>query len=250
MIRLSKVKTGYGRQPVLEDISFTAESAQVTVILGKNGCGKSTLLKAVSGNLKYTGSILVGGVEIAGVKASKRAKMISVMPQMLHPPAVTVWELVSYGRQPYTGGLGILSENDREIVRSAIDEADVGLLAKKYVNRISGGERQRAYFAMLLAQRTDCILLDEPGSHLDAQHNKQLADFLRRLSSEGKTVIAVLHDINRAIEIADRIVFIDSGKTLFCGSPEEFSESGIPAAYLGLRRIECLDQDKIKYIFI
>ncbi len=250
MIALSKVKTGYGRHGVLEDISFVAESGQVTVILGANGCGKSTLLRAISGNLPYTGSILVDGAEISAARASRRARMISAMPQMMHAPAVTVREFVSYGRQPYTGRLGILCEADRAIVESALARTDLLPLAEKQVNRISGGERQRAYFAMLLAQSTDNILLDEPGAHLDARHNKQLALFLRYMSENKKTVLAVLHDINRAIAIANKIVFIDSGSVLFCGRPDDFAASDIPRSVLGLRRVKCVDEGVGRYLFI
>lgn len=250
MIRLSEVGVGYGKRSILKNISFTAESAQITVILGKNGCGKSTLLRAISGNLPYTGSILADDTEISKAKASERAKLISVMPQMMHAPAVTVRELVSYGRQPYTGGLGILSNTDRAIVESAMAQADVKALAEQYVNRISGGERQRAYFAMLLAQKTDNILLDEPGSHLDAQHSKQLVNFLKFTAGNGNTVIAVLHDVNRAVEIADRIVFIGDGLALFCGAPQDFENSGIPQSVLGLERMACVDGGSRRYIFI
>lgn len=250
MITLSKVATGYGKRHILENISFTAEKGQVTVILGKNGCGKSTLLKAISGNLSYSGSILVDNCEISGVKASSRAKIISAMPQMMHAPSVTVREFVSYGRQPYTGKLGILSHEDREIVESALEQADIKALAERKVNRISGGERQRAYFAMLLAQKTDNILLDEPGAHLDARYNKQLADFLRLMSKSEKTVVTVLHDINRALEIADKIVFIDEGTVLFCGSASDFINSNIPQSVLGLNKLTCTENNVERCIFI
>ena len=113
MITLSEVRTGYAKNLILKNISFVAEPAQITVILGKNGCGKSTLLKAISGNLPYTGRIVADDIEISEAKASKRAKVISVMPQMMHAPSVTVREFVSYGRQPYTVSFGILSNTDR-----------------------------------------------------------------------------------------------------------------------------------------
>lgn len=239
MITLSNVSVGYGRTPILGAVSFGAESGQITVILGKNGCGKSTLLRAVSGTLRYSGSIEIDGVELSKLSPKSRARKIAVMPQMMHAPGMTVRELVSCGRQPYTGRFGVLSEGDRSTVEGALAGANLQALADKRVDCISGGERQRAYFAMLLAQDTENVMLDEPVAHLDAEQSRQLSEFLKSMAKSGKTVIAVLHDLNRAIALADRIVFIDSSSILFCGSPDAFVASGIPERLLGLERIEC-----------
>lgn len=250
MIKTDAVSVAYGRKPILEKISFSAEKSAITVILGKNGCGKSTLLKALAGNLSYKGSITVGNRELSAIRPADRAKMISFMPQMMHAPAVTVREFVAYGRQPYTGALGILSQTDRDIVETSIRRADVTTLSDKYVNRISGGERQRVYFALMLSQNTDIILLDEPGSHLDAQHNRQLADFLKTMAGEGKTVVAVMHDINCALEIADRIIFLDGGAVIFNGTPSDFADSGIAEKVLGLKKLECTSADGSRTVFL
>lgn len=248
MITLDKVSVGYGKRTVLQDISFAAENGKISVILGQNGCGKSTLMKAIAGNLPYSGNILLDGAEIASMTPGIRAKQLAVMPQMMHAPGVSVREFVSYGRQPYTGSFGILSKKDHEAVEEALKQTELTAIAHRPVNRISGGERQRAYFAMLLAQNTGNILLDEPGAHLDAHYNKQLAIFMKELANRGKVVVAVLHDINMAIEIADRIVFLDSGRAIFDGSATEFATSDIPQRILGLRPIRCTEGDR-EYIF-
>ena len=239
MIECKDVKVKYGKKEVLHSVSFTAEPSRITVILGKNGCGKSTLLRAVSGLIPYDGSISVDGNEIRSIDTARRARCIALMPQMLRSPGITVRQLVSYGRNPYTGRMGILSPADREKVEEVMEKTGISALAESYLGCISGGERQKAYFAMLLAQDTPNLLLDEPGAHLDTEYMKNLCDFLRAERDAGKTVVAVLHDINRAIELADLITVLHNGARVFCGTPKEFCAGDIPETVFGLQRLEC-----------
>lgn len=238
MIELTNVSTGYGKRFVVQNLSFQAKSGEITILLGKNGRGKSTLLRAISGGLPYTGSIQLDGREVRSMKPRLRAQSLGVMPQILRNPDITVRELVSYGRQPYTGLTGILQEKDQDMVSEAISQVGIESLSESYVNQISGGERQKAYFAMLLAQDTPNLLLDEPGAFLDAEAMNRLGDFLRQAKDRGRTVLAVMHDVNRALELADQVVAICEDSP-FIGTPEQVVEERIPQRFFGLEGFRC-----------
>ncbi|HIX93507.1 MAG TPA: ABC transporter ATP-binding protein [Firmicutes bacterium] len=240
MIELNDVSVGYRGKPILSNISFTVSDGEICALLGHNGCGKSTLLRAVMGSLGYTGSIRIDGQETRRL-SNDRAKLISLMPQLMARPSISVYELVSFGRQPYTGISGILSKSDRLKIDEAIQKTRLEPLALSRCDRISGGELQRAYLAMVLAQDTPNLLLDEPAAHLDARYERQISDFLLALKADRRAVLAVLHNINHALSIADRIIVIDSGKLVFNGNRAEFSDRQIAETYFGLRRYTCRD---------
>ena len=240
MIELNDVSVGYRGKPILSNISFTVSDGEICALLGHNGCGKSTLLRAVMGSLGYTGSIRIDGQETRRL-SNDRAKLISLMPQLMARPSISVYELVSFGRQPYTGISGILSKSDRQKIDEAIQKTRLEPLALSRCDRISGGELQRAYLAMVLAQDTPNLLLDEPAAHLDARFERQISDFLLALRADRRAVLAVLHNINHALAIADRIIVIDSGRLVFNGNRAEFADRQIAEEYFGLRRYTCRD---------
>ena len=240
MIELNDVSVGYRGKPILSNISFTVSDGEICTLLGHNGSGKSTLLRAVMGSLGYTGSIRIDGQETRRL-SNDRAKLISLMPQLMARPSISVYELVSFGRQPYTGISGILSKSDRQKIDEAIQKTRLEPLALSRCDRISGGELQRAYLAMVLAQDTPNLLLDEPAAHLDARYERQISDFLLALKADRRAVLAVLHNINHALAIADRIIVIDSGRLVFNGNRAEFADRQIAETYFGLRRYTCRD---------
>ncbi len=240
MIELNDVSVGYRGKPILSNISFTVSDGEICALLGHNGCGKSTLLRAVTGSLGYVGSIRIDGQETRRL-SNDRAKLISLMPQLMARPSISVYELVSFGRQPYTGISGILSKSDRQKIDEAIQKTRLEPLALSRCDRISGGELQRAYLAMVLAQDTPNLLLDEPAAHLDARYERQISDFLLALRADRRAVLAVLHNINHALSIADRIIVIDSGRLVFNGNRAEFADRQIAETYFGLRRYTCRD---------
>lgn len=249
MIELNDVCAGYKGKTVARGIRFSACSGTITVLLGKNGCGKSTLLRAIAGNLPYTGSILLDGQEIRHMRPRERARRLAVMPQLLRSPDISVRELVSYGRQPYTGITGALSAADQQAVENAIRETGIEPLSDSFLDRISGGERQKAYFALLLAQDTPNWLLDEPGAFLDAEYMNSLCGFLSRAKQSGKTVLTVLHDINRALEIADQLIVLRDEGIAFCGAPDAFLECRIAERFFGLRRFDCIGDGQRAVLF-
>lgn len=249
MISFKDAAVGYGRKALLEGITFDAQNGYVTALLGKNGCGKSTLLRAVCGNLGYSGSISADGGEIRTRRREQLARQISLMPQLLPCPSVSVRELVGYGRQPYTGMSGILTKRDREIAEEAISSAGLSALAGRNVAELSGGERQRAFFAMLRAQDTPNLLLDEPCAHLDAENSRRIAEFILSEKKRGKTVITVLHDINMALSVADMLVVFDEGKTVFQGDKREFLSRSIAETVFGLQKLSCRTEEGEATVF-
>lgn len=237
MIECENLTVRYGKKEILHSLSFRAEAARITVILGKNGSGKSTLLRALSGLLPFSGKVTAEGKNIRAMRAAERARSISVMPQMLRDPAVTVRDLVAFGRHPYAGFCGILSRDDRKKVGDVLQKTGLSHLADTRLDHVSGGERQKAYFAMLLAQDTPNLLLDEPAAHLDAEYTGALCRFLEEERARGKTILAVLHDVNRALALADRLLVLSGGQAVFDGAPADFAKSPLPADLFGLERL-------------
>lgn len=249
MLECKNVSVVYGKRAVLSEVNLKCENGKITVLLGRNGSGKSTLVRAVSGNIKYTGQINVCGKDIRHLSANSMAKILSVMPQILQSPDISVRELVSYGRQPYTGVTGILSKSDKQRVEEILDFTGLSELSDHSVKQISGGERQKAYFAMLLCQDTENIILDEPCAHLDALYDKRISEFLQGEKKKNKAILAILHNINFTLDIADFIYVLDNGKCIFSGSSEEFCSSNIAEGVFGLTKYNCKTDGKNKIIY-
>lgn len=241
MISCTDVSVGYGARTIIEHIGFTANPSEITILLGRNGCGKSTLMRALVGNLRHHGRIEIDGSELSELSPTERARRLSLMPQLMARPGISVRELVSFGRQPYAGFGGILSSRDHELVDKALSDAGISGLSEAPANRLSGGELQKAYLALVLAQDTPNLLLDEPCAHLDAAYERRIADFLRSAKAAGKTVLAVYHDLSRAVELADRLLVIDQGRLVFDGDPGRFISEDIATNYFGLQTYRCPD---------
>lgn len=221
---------------ILKDITFTAKAGEVTALIGKNGSGKTTALRAVSGELKYKGRITVSGKDIDGIPARERARLVSLMPQMLPSPQITVRELVALGRFPHSGAYGALNGKDLETVDNAIKTADIEHIRDLRADTLSGGERKSAFLALLLAQDTPVVMLDEPTAHLDAEKRRALYSVMRALSREGRTVLCVMHDINDALDIGDKLILLDKGGLAFSGTPTSFHSSGLAESIFGLEK--------------
>jgi len=219
---------------ILDRVSFSALKGQITTLIGLNGSGKTTLLSSILRERKYEGEVFIGGVSSNDLTRREMARRISLMPQILPSPDVSVEALVSFARSPYTSFSGILTAEDDEKVLGALEEMKISHLAQRNVRSLSGGERQRAYFAMLLAQDTDIVMTDEPTTYMDAPTRKELFSFLNLLKGRQKAVITVLHDLNDAISISDRILLIDGGRLIFSGSADEFAASPLPKEIFGM----------------
>lgn len=212
MVEVKQVLKRYGGKTVIDRVSLSVPRRKLTSLIGPNGAGKSTLLSMMSRLIpKDGGEIWIEGKEIARYRTEELAKKISILKQSNHIAArLTVNELVSFGRFPYSRGR--LTRQDRDYVREAIRYMELESLQDRYMDELSGGQRQRAYIAMVLAQDTDYIFLDEPLNNLDMKHAVQMMKVLRKLVDElGKTIVMVMHDINFASCYSDYMVALKDG---------------------------------------
>lgn len=219
MIEIKNLTVGYGDEPILSRLNFIARDGEITTILGKNGIGKTTLFRCISETIKYSGEILVSG-------EGELCKRLSFLQQNLPAPHIQVSTLVSFGRNPYLGLSKRLSKADKEIIASSMEKAGISHLSEKFVDEISGGEKQKAYIAMILAQQTQNIILDEPMAHLDAKSSMEIYEVLRNVSKE-KTVVIISHDIISALKNSQKISVLDQKKMVFSGDSDECINSGI-----------------------
>lgn len=226
MIRVKEMKAGYGNRTVveLEELSFLEGS--VTCILGKNGCGKSTFLRALAGILRYQGSVEADGRELLDIPSEERARLIGYLPQKIVQADMTVSMLVAHGRFPWKSFPRRLNEEDWNRIRAAMDRAGIRPLAEKNLKEISGGELKLSYVAMLLAQDTKVLLLDEPEAHLDQEHQELLYTILLELAAEGRTVIVVSHDLLKSMNYGNRVCVFRGGRAVLYGPPEEVVKNG------------------------
>lgn len=215
------VTLGYNAEPIITDLSTLIPDRSFTVIIGSNACGKSTLLRGLSRLLKPKyGAVLLDGKRVAEIPAKEFARQVGLLPQTaITPEGMTVADLVARGRYPYQKLLQQWSETDEKAISRALEETGTTGLAQCQVAELSGGQRQRVWVAMLLAQETEILLLDEPTTFLDVAHQVDLMELFSRLNKQGRTIVAVLHDLNHAARYADHIIAMKKGQILLTGTP-------------------------------
>ena len=223
---------------IVKDLSLRVVDGLITTIIGPNGCGKSTLLRALSRLLRADGgSVVLDGELIHRLPTKEVARRLGLLHQQTMPPdGITVEDLVRRGRYPHQGLLQPPTRRDLEAVDRALDLTGMTELRLRPIDQLSGGQRQRAWIAMAVAQETDLLLLDEPTTYLDVAHQLEVMALVRRLNAEGKTIVMVLHDINEAVSVSDRIVAMRDGRILREGTPVEVVE---PKLLSQLYNVEC-----------
>lgn len=228
MITLHQVAKSYSGETNIGPVDVELPSGGITALVGPNGAGKSTLLTMVGRLLDIdSGTIEIGGLNVATTKSKDLAKVVSILRQENHfVTKLTVRQLVGFGRFPYTGGR--LTAEDEEIISRYIDFLNLTSLENRYLDELSGGQRQRAYVAMVLCQETDYVLLDEPLNNLDISHSVQMMQHLHNAARTlGRTIIVVLHDINFAARYADYICAIKDGKLARFGTVAEIMQDDL-----------------------
>ncbi|MEH0826981.1 MULTISPECIES: ABC transporter ATP-binding protein [unclassified Micromonospora] len=228
---------GYEGRTVLDGLDLDLPADTFTVIVGPNACGKSTLLRTMARLLTpRRGAVLLDGAAIRDLPTRDVARRLGVLPQSpLVPEGITVADLVGRGRQPYQRWWRQWSAEDGRAVEEAMRLADVGTLADRAVDTLSGGQRQRVWIAMTLAQDTDALLLDEPTTFLDLAHQVEVLDLLHRLRAErGRTVVAVLHDLNQAARYAGHLIAMRDGAVVAAGEPREILTADLVRDVFGL----------------
>ena len=208
-LELKNITSGYDGNPIIEDLNLTIPQGKITALIGANGCGKSTLLKTICRIIKpMAGQVLLGGLDMHAMDSRRLAKEVAILPQNPSAPgALTVRDLVMYGRN---------------MVDWALAETDLTDYADRAIANMSGGQRQRAWIAMAIAQDTDILFLDEPTSFLDVAHQLDVLHMVEQLNKKyGKTIIMVIHELNEAARFADYLVAMKKGKILYQGSPHD-----------------------------
>ena len=228
----------YDQRVVSTDLSVDIPSAEFTVIIGPNACGKSTLLRSLARMLVPTaGAVLLDGQSISSLKSKEVARRLGLLPQSsVAPDGITVADLVARGRYPHQKLLRQWSRTDEEIVAGALAATNVADLADRSVDELSGGQRQRVWLAMALAQQTPILLLDEPTTYLDIAHQIEMLDLCADLHAEqGRTLVAVLHDLNHACRYATHLLFMRDGAVVAEGAPGEVVTAALVEEVFGLR---------------
>lgn len=230
---------GYDDHVVAEELSVEIPADSFTAIIGPNACGKSTLLRALARVLRpRSGSIVLDGADIRSRPAKEVARRLGLLPQSsIAPDGIRVADLVARGRFPHQRLIRQWSRDDEAAVREAMAATRTTELSGRLVDELSGGQRQRVWVAMLLAQQTGLLLLDEPTTFLDIAHQYDLLGLFRRLHRDGRTIVAVLHDLNQAARYADHLIVMRDGAVVATGRPHQVLTAELVSEVFGL---ECL----------
>ena len=207
----------------VDGVDLELAGGELVAVIGPNGAGKSTLLKLFCGLLEpASGAVLLDGAALRSLEVRERARRVAFVPQALGSlPEVAVAHFVLGGRYGHLGPWSRCSAHDLQVVRSAMGQADVEELGERSLTRISGGQLQRVLIARALAQEADSLLVDEPTSSLDPEHQLAIFSLLSRLAQEGRSVAVVTHDLNLASQFASRIVLLEAGRIAAAGTPDE-----------------------------
>jgi iron complex transport system ATP-binding protein len=224
IISIQKLYVDYEKKKVIDNLNLEIPRSKILSIVGPNGSGKSTIIKAISRTIKISSGIIrFENRDIKKIKGMIFAKNVAVLSQQYDcPKDISVKELVSYGRYAYSSWFSSETKEDSEIVNWAMKRTGVDEFENRKIGTLSGGEKQRVWIAMALAQKPQVLLLDEPTTYLDLCHQIELLELIKSLNiADGLTVVMVLHDINQAIQYSDKIVVIDHGRVVIEGLAED-----------------------------
>jgi len=231
------VTLAYDKRVVAEGLDVEIPDRGFTAIVGPNACGKSTLLRALARMLKpREGTVLLDGKVIGELPSKQVARRLGLLSQTsTAPDGITVVDLVARGRHPHQSLLRQWSRDDERAVQAAMAATRVDDLALRPVDELSGGQRQRVWLAMALAQETQLLLLDEPTTFLDIQHQIEVLDMCAELHEQGRTLVAVLHDLNQACRYADHLIALREGSVVARGAPSEVVDADLVEQVFGVR---------------
>ncbi len=235
-LRAHDLTLAYERRVVAQHLGVEIVDGSFTVIVGPNACGKSTLLKALARVLKPTaGTVYLDGAAIASYPSKQVARRLGMLPQApLVPAGIVVQDLVARGRFAHQRMLRQWSAADEAAVIEAMRMTEVLDLADRFVDELSGGQRQRVWLAVVLAQQTDILLLDEPTTFLDLAHQFDVLDLCADLHEQGRTIVAVLHDLNHACRYATDVVVMQAGAVVAQGPPSQIIGADLVEAVFGV----------------
>ena len=233
MLSFHQVCASYGKNQVLDHIDFSLVPHKLTAVVGRNGSGKSTLVSCVNQELPYTGEITFSDRNLAVMTLRERAQLISILPQTLHS--------LDFGKR--------MSPKDWQAVDDALEAIGISGLRDKLVTELSGGERQKAYLAMVLAQNTRVMILDEPTTYMDMEYEAAFFRLLETLKTKRKiTFLVIMHNLSQAVRYADRIVVLDGRRIRYQGDTRACVASGVLESVFHVRQHQAEDNGE-KFIF-
>lgn len=224
ILRVEQLSSGYEKQTVFTNLNTSIQKGKITTIIGPNGCGKSTLLKTIGRILhQKSGRVYLQELDMKSLSTKDIAKRLALLSQSPVAPAqLKVEELISYGRFPHRKNIGTLSKKDIEIIEWAMKVTKTIEFRSRDIDQLSGGQRQKVWLAMALAQETEILLLDEPTTYLDMAHQLEMLKIVEELNKKHRcTIVMVLHDINHAARFSHELIAMRNGEIIETGTPKE-----------------------------
>ncbi|KGN01634.1 iron ABC transporter ATP-binding protein [Clostridium novyi A str. 4570] len=246
MLKIKDFKIGYDDKVIVKDFSLHVKKGDMLTIIGPNGSGKSTVLKAVGRLLKpMDGVVYLDGKLLQEMNNKEIAKEMACLSQHNSAPKdMTIRKIVSFGRNPHKNWFQGLNKEDEDIVTWAIEKTNLSHMENKNISDISGGERQRAWIAMALAQKPKVLLLDEPTTYLDINNQIEILELVKELNEKlNLTVVMVLHDLNQAAKYSSEVLVLKNGEIKAQGKPEDILDKSL------IRSVYNVDMDILKNQF-
>lgn len=242
MLKIKDLSLELNNKVVLDKVNVSFEKNKITAIIGKNASGKTSLIKCINGIYKYNGEILLNSKNIKDIDIKDLSKQLSILPQLLKYPHILVKDIIAMGRNPYLSLKAKLTDNDLYIIDQVISKLNIVNLKEKYLDELSGGQRQLVYLALQLTQDAPLMIFDEPSSFMDVNYEHFFLDILKeQKENNNKTIVLVMHNINQAIRYSDNIVVVDKGKIIFSGNKFDCLKQEVIEKTFNLKKYEIDD---------